>query len=61
MIDGKEPLGNNSEWNMKALSGKIDVNVPFSFDAAKDDLMAGNIIGAKIEGSALENSFKIKK
>ena len=59
MIDGKEPLGNNSEWNMKALSGKIDVNVPFSFDA-KDDLMAGNIIGAKIEGSALENSFKIK-
>ena len=32
----------------------------FSFDAAKDDLMAGNIIGAKIEGSALENSFKIK-
>lgn len=45
---------------MKALSGKIDVNVPFSFDAAKDDLMAGNIIGAKIEGSALENSFKTK-
>jgi hypothetical protein len=33
----------------------------FSFDAAKDDLMAGNIIGAKIEGSALENSFKITK
>ncbi|HDR5277908.1 TPA: hypothetical protein QCS28_005258 [Bacillus thuringiensis] len=61
VIDGKEPLGNNSEWNMKALSGKIDVNVPFSFDAAKDDLMAGNIIGAKIEGSALENSFKITK
>ncbi len=61
VIDGKEPLGNNSEWNMKALSGKIDVNVPFSVDAAKDDLVAGNIIGAKIEGSALENSFKITK
>ncbi|HDR7711741.1 TPA: hypothetical protein QCX89_003770 [Bacillus cereus] len=41
VIDGKGPLGNNSEWNMKALSG--------------------NIIGAKIEGSALENSFKITK
>ncbi|OFE00267.1 T7SS effector LXG polymorphic toxin [Bacillus mycoides] len=63
VIDGKEPLGNNSEWNMKALSGKIDVNVPlpFAFDAAKEDLMAGNIIGAKIEGSALENSFKTTK
>ncbi len=29
--------------------------------SAKDDLVAGNIIGAKIEGSALENSFKITK
>lgn len=58
VVNGKESLGKYSEWNMKALTGKIDVNFPYSIDAAKEDLMAGNIIGAKIEASALENSFK---
>ncbi|PES76138.1 type VII secretion protein [Bacillus cereus] len=57
VVDGKKPIINDGEWRMKALSGKIDLNLPYSFDAVKEDLMAGNIIGAKIEGTALENSF----
>ncbi|MCQ6565865.1 WXG100 family type VII secretion target [Bacillus mycoides] len=60
VVDGKKPIINDGEWRMKALSGKIDLNLPYSFDAVKEDLMAGNIIGAKIEGTALENSFQTK-
>ncbi|MGH0942481.1 WXG100 family type VII secretion target [Bacillus mycoides] len=60
VVEAKNSVGTNGELTMKALSGKVDLNIPYSFDAAKDDLFAGNIIGGKIEGSVLENEYSTK-
>ncbi|EEL18147.1 hypothetical protein bcere0016_11980 [Bacillus cereus 95/8201] len=60
VVEAKNSVGTNGEFTMKALSGKVDVNIPYSFDAAKDDLFEGNIIGTKMEGSVLENEYSTK-
>ncbi|WP_256216742.1 T7SS effector LXG polymorphic toxin [Bacillus sp. 491mf] len=60
VLETKNRIGGNDEFSMKALSGKMDINMPFSLGAIKDDLLAGKIIGGKIEASALENSYKAK-
>ncbi|PFE03374.1 type VII secretion protein [Bacillus cereus] len=57
LVTGKFAISENTNFSFKAGHGEIDINAPYTFDAIKEDLFTGNIIGGKVGVTGLENTI----
>ncbi|PES93262.1 type VII secretion protein [Bacillus cereus] len=60
VMNAKHELFDNANFSFKALNGSAEFNIPYTVEAAKEDVLQRNIIGVKIEGAVAEETIAYK-
>ncbi|WP_243521821.1 WXG100 family type VII secretion target [Bacillus pseudomycoides] len=60
IFKGELELAEGTNYGIKAGNGLFEGNIPYTFKTISEDLVQGNLIGAKFEANALDHSFSKK-
>ncbi|MCC2324952.1 MULTISPECIES: WXG100 family type VII secretion target [Bacillus cereus group] len=58
LVEGQYKFAKGNELAFKAIGGSSEVNLPFTLNSIKDDVMEGKTIGIKTEVTGLEASIQ---